>query len=348
VPPTITTGHLASVVGARLIGDAALELRGMESVDLAGPGHLTFIRQAKFAHDWKTGRASAALVASSIPLDRVLADVAACDAGPGRAVLIVPDVDLAMIAVLKAFMPQHAPAAAGVHPKAYAAPSARVHPTASIGPGCAIGPEASVGEGSVLVANVCLGHGATVGASCVLHPGVTVYDRCVVGDRCILHACVTIGADGFGYHPSPDGKGLLKIPHVGNAVIEHDVEIGANSCVDRAKMGTTLVGAGTKIDNLVQIGHNCRVGRCCILCGQSGLAGSVTLGDGVVLGGRVAVSDGVSIGSGAKIGGMSAVAGDIPSGQVYMGIPAIPATEWRRTFAAIRRLGKDRAAVKGE
>jgi UDP-3-O-[3-hydroxymyristoyl] glucosamine N-acyltransferase len=131
-------------------------------------------------------------------------------------------------------------------------------------------------------------------------------------------------------------------------VIEHDVEIGANSCVDRAKLGTTLVGAGTKIDNLVQIGHNCRVGRCCILCGQSGLAGSVTLGDGVVLGGRVAVSDGVSIGSGAKIGGMSGVASDVPPGQIYMGTPAGPATEWRRTYAALRRLGKGRTDVKGE
>jgi UDP-3-O-[3-hydroxymyristoyl] glucosamine N-acyltransferase len=346
--PTTTTGQLATLLGARLIGDATLEIRGMESVDLAGPGHLTFIRQAKFAHDWKTGKATAVLVGSSIPLDRVLVDAATSDAGPGRAVLIVPDVDLAMIAVLKAFMPPHAPAALGVHPKAYVAPSARVHPTASIGPGCAIGPEASVGEGSVLVANVCLGHGASVGASCVLHPGVTVYDRCVVGDRCTLHACVTIGADGFGYHPSPDGKGLLKIPHVGNAVIEHDVEIGANSCVDRAKLGTTLVGAGTKIDNLVQIGHNCRVGRCCILCGQSGLAGSVTLGDGVVLGGRVAVSDGVSIGAGAKIGGMSGVASDVPPGQIYMGTPAGPATEWRRTYAALRRLSKGRTDVKGE
>jgi UDP-3-O-[3-hydroxymyristoyl] glucosamine N-acyltransferase len=181
-----------------------------------------------------------------------------------------------------------------------------------------------------------------VGERTVLHPNVVIYERSVVGNDCILHAGVIIGADGFGYHPRPDGRGVIKIPHIGNVVIHENVEIGANSCVDKGKFGSTVIGAGTKIDNLVQIGHNCQLGRSCILCGECGLSGSVKLGDGVVLGGRVGVADNVSIGSGARVGAYSGVSNDIPPGAVYLGVPAGPANEWKRIYGFLRRLGKNR------
>jgi UDP-3-O-[3-hydroxymyristoyl] glucosamine N-acyltransferase len=266
----------------------------------------------------------------------------------GAKLIVVKDVDLAMISVLERFMPPQEPHDAGIHPRAWVHPSATVHPTASIGPGCSVAAGASIGANAWLVANVCVGFNARVGAGTVLYPNVVVYERCEVGAGCMLHAGVIVGADGFGYHPRPDGRGVMKIPHIGNVVIHDHVEIGANSCIDKGKFGSTVVGAGTKIDNLVQVGHNCHIGRSCILCGESGLAGSVTLGDGVILGGRAAVSDNVSVGSGAKIAGLSGVSSDVPAGAVYMGVPAGPAGEWRRIYAQLRRMGKAHGYSKSE
>jgi UDP-3-O-[3-hydroxymyristoyl] glucosamine N-acyltransferase len=203
-----------------------------------------------------------------------------------------------------------------------------------------------VGEHAVLHPHVTLGAEVRVGDRTVLHPGVRVQDRCEIGDDCILHPGAVIGADGFGYHPSPDGKGLLKVPHIGTVIVGRHVEIGANACIDRAKFGATTIGEGTKIDNLVQIGHGCRVGRSCILCGHAALAGSVTLGDGVILGGKVGVADGIEIGAGAKVAAGSGITNTVPPGATYMGNPAGPAGEWRRMFAAMRRLGKRPSAVE--
>lgn len=341
-PASITAAQLAELLQARLIGDGSVALSGLDAADRAKPGQLTFVRQAKFGAAWKAGQASAVLVGADVPLDRVLENVDALDAGPNRAVLVVPDVDVAMISILQQLMPAHPVQPAGIHPAATVQPGATIHPTASIGPGCYVASGATIGAGTRLIANVSIGHDVRIGERTTIHPNVSIYDRCEIGSLCIIHSGAIIGADGFGYHPRPDGKGLLKIPHVGNVVIHDDVEIGANSCVDRGKFGSTLIGAGTKIDNLVQIGHNCRVGRCCILCGESGLAGSVTLGDGVIIGGRAAIADNATIGSGAKIAGFSGVSGDVPPGGVYMGLPAGPATEWRRTYAFLRRVGKNR------
>jgi UDP-3-O-[3-hydroxymyristoyl] glucosamine N-acyltransferase len=151
---------------------------------------------------------------------------------------------------------------------------------------------------------------------------------------------VVIGADGFGYRPAPDGRGLAHIPHVGTVEIGDFVDVGANSCIDRAKFGATTIGSGTKIDNLVQIAHNCRIGRSCILCGQVGLAGSVVLGDGVVLGGAASVADHLTLGAGVRIAARSGVMNDIPAGETWVGLPAAPAGESMRNYAAFRRLGE--------
>ena len=334
------------MLDARLIGGADIVLLGVDSAERAVAGQLTFVRNAKFAAAWRHSQAAAALVAAEIPLEKLLPE--GQSEAPGKALIVVKDVDLAMISVLERFMPPQEPHDAGIHPRAWVHPSATVHPTASIGPGCSVAAGASIGANVWLVANVCVGFNARVGSGTVLYPNVVVYERCEVGAGCILHAGVIIGADGFGYLPRPDGRGVMKIPHIGNVVIHDHVEIGANSCIDKGKFGSTVVGAGTKIDNLVQVGHNCHIGRSCILCGESGLAGSVTLGDGVIVGGRAAVSDNVSVGSGAKIAGLSGVASDVPAGAVYMGVPAGPAGEWRRIYAQLRRMGKAHGSSKSE
>jgi UDP-3-O-[3-hydroxymyristoyl] glucosamine N-acyltransferase len=167
---------------------------------------------------------------------------------------------------------------------------------------------------------------------------VVVRERCRLGRRLLLHPNVTIGADGFGYEPAPDGSGLVKVPHIGTVIIEDDVEIGAGSCVDRAKFGATVIGAGTKIDNLVQIAHNCRIGRNCVIAALSGLSGSVTVGDGARIAGAVGIVDHVSIGSGATIGAGAGVMKDVPPGETQLGGPAVEIRQALRQMAAIRKL----------
>lgn len=322
------------MLGARVIGRDDLPLTGVAAIDQAGPGSLTFIRSREYATRWSGSRASAALVTEGIePLGHDPST---------RALIVVPDADAALLKLLAMLTPR-AECQPGVDASALVHPSARVE-GAYIGPGCVIGPGVSVGKGSILHARVHVASGATIGERCALFPGVVVLDRCVIGDRCILHAGVVIGADGFGYIPSPQGH--MKIPHIGIVRIEADVEIGANTCIDRAKFGETFVGQGTKIDNLVQIGHNCTIGRHCIICGQVGLAGSVTIGDGAVLAGQVGIADNVTIGKGAAIGAQSGVMSDVPDGERYFGYPASPGGPMMRSYALFLNLPEHVQRIK--
>lgn len=341
-PATHTSGSLARAltsagVAVELVGPNDLPLLRFDAAEQAGEGAVTFFRTDRFADQWRQGRASAAIVS------RDHAAAYATDA-PRRALLVVPNTDLAFIKALALFAPPAPPVRPGVHPSACVDPSATIDPGAEVGPLCVIGPGASVGAGSLLKNSVVLGPLARVGARCTLHPGVRVLDRCRVGDRCILHANAVLGADGFGYRP--DGAGLAKVPHIGDVVVEDEVEIGAGSCIDRATLGSTVIGRGSKIDNLVQIAHNCRIGKCCIICGLCGLAGSVTLGDGVVLGGGVGVADGVTIGSGSRLGAQSGVINDVPPGSEWIGSPAGPASDQRRNYAVLRHLAQTIAEIK--
>lgn len=325
-----TSGELAARFSAELRGPGDIALRGVESLALAGPADLSFIRDARFWSDWSASRCGAALVSRQ-------AMEHAPDAGT-RALIIVPDADAALIGVLALLAPPKPLPAPGVHPSALIDPSARISPEASIGPNTVIGPRSTIGPGTVLQAGVTIGAEVSVGAHCTFLPGVVVMDRCEIGDHVILHPGVVIGADGFGYYPDPATRTPAKIPHIGRVVIENHVEVGANTTIDRAKFGETRIGAATKIDNLVQIGHNCRIGRCCIICGMTGLAGSVTLGDGVTLAGRVSIADNRTIGSGATVGGSSGVMDDIPAGETWLGAPARPARETMRILASLDRL----------
>lgn len=339
-----TAAQLAERLGATLVGRGDLLIGRVGHVEESQSSTLAFFRDVIHARKWVASGCPVAIAsASCVPPPEGRDDpnspisYAPWDINT-RALLVVPDADLALLEVLRLIESTRARPASGVHPTVVIHPMAKVSTTAAIGPGCVIGAGATIADGCVLLANVTIGPGAIIGPNCLFHPGVCVLDRCTIGARVILQANCTIGSDGFGYVATK--RGLVKLPHVGTVEVGDDVEIGASSCVDRAKFGVTRIGAGTKIDNLCQIAHNCVIGRSCVLCGQVGLAGSVTLGDGVVLGGKVGIADGVSVGSGARIAGYAGVAADVPPGATYMGTPAGPASEWRRIYAAFKLLPK--------
>lgn len=333
---SLTTGQIARLVDAEIIGRDDLVIHRPAALEDAQPGDICFIRSSEYAGRWATSRGSAALVSRGI-------DVPGHDA-QSRALLVVPDADLALVRLLEQLDAQSPAAPAGVHPSAVIDPDAEVSPDASIGPHCVISAGARIGAGVHLVSLVHIGPGAVVGEGSTLHSGVVVYARCVVGRNAVLHANVVIGADGFGYVAGKAGP--VKVPHLGNVVLGDDVEIGAGTCIDRAKFGSTRIGSHTKIDNLVQIGHNCTIGEGCIICGHCGIAGSVRIGDGVTIGGKVAIVDNISIGRGASIGGGSALVNDVPEGETWIGVPAGPAREALARHAAFRNLPEIARNVK--
>jgi len=288
--------------------------------DLSVVSHERFLRQLR------STRAAAVIVQRNIKLGT---DV-------GRPVFLVEDADLAVARVLTALAPPIPRPPAGVDAMA------RVSPSAQLGEGCAVGPFVSIGQrvragrGCVFHPGVVVGDDCVLGDGCELFPNVVVRERITLGARVIIHAGSMIGSDGFGYHW--DGKQHVKIPQIGEVIIEDDVEIGSCVCIDRAKFSTTVIGRGTKIDNLVQIAHNCRVGPHCIIVGQVGLAGSVQLGEGVTLGGQAAIRDHISVGDGAAVAACSGAAADVPARTVVSGTPAIPHRQTLREQAALRHL----------
>ncbi len=326
----LTTGTIARLLGAELVGRGDLTISGVDAVERAREGALTFIRTSAWGARWAACKASAAIITRGVP-------------APGhdpsrRALLVVDDADAAMFRLLGALAPPEDRPAPGVHATALVDPSARIGAGVAIGPLCIVGPGAVIGDGTALIARVTLGRDVRIGRACTLQAGVVIQDRCVLGDACLLHPGVVIGADGFGYAPAPDGRGMVKIPHIGNVQIGDDVEIGANSCIDRAKIGSTTVGSGTKIDNLVQVGHGAKIGRGCMLCGQVGIAGSAILEDGVVMGGQSGVADNLTVYAGSRVGAGSAVNRQPDGPGELLGYPAGPARQVGRLWRTWEKL----------
>jgi UDP-3-O-[3-hydroxymyristoyl] glucosamine N-acyltransferase len=245
-----------------------------------------------------------------------------------------------MAELLEMFLPEPVVFEPAIHPSAVIHQSAKTGVGCKIGAGCYIGKDVVIGDHTLIYPNVTVMDNVCIGAHTAIWSGSVIRERSVIGSYCILHPNVSIGADGFGFTPAPDGKGLMKIPHIGNVIIGNGVEIGANSCVDRGKFSSTIVGDGCKIDNLVQIGHNCIMGRCCIMAGASGLAGSVTLGDGVVIGGGACISDHVTLGNGVQVGGQSGVINDFPDGAKVLGYPAIDSRDALKQWVLLRKMVK--------
>lgn len=325
---SFTTAELAQRLDARLEGAPSLRVHALGDLASAGADGLTFIGSVKYAPQWAACRAQAAIVTEGLVLPE----------RPGTAILWVKNADLAMAKALALFAPPPAAAAVGIHPSASVDPAARIGEQVSIGACAVVGPGAHIGDGTVLHAGVVVMGDARIGRQCILFPKAVVYDRCQIGDGCILHGGAVIGADGFGYRAADDGKGLVKIPHIGSVVLGRGVEIGANSCVDRAKFAATEIGDGSKLDNLVQIGHNCRLGRCVVIAAGVAIGGSSEIGDGVQIGGGANLADHLVIGKGARLAGGSSYMNDVPSGEDWGGTPGMPLRDFFRVQAALRRI----------
>lgn len=319
--------EIAEQVSGKLVGKKDTVITGLGEIEQAMFGQLTFIGSRKYAKLWEHSQASAALVNQNL------------DLAPGeRSLVQVASADLAMAQVLELFASPPPAISASVHATAVVDPTAVLGRNVSIGPGCYLGPNVKIGDDSLLYANVTVMDESTIGCRTTVWPGAVVRERCHVGDDCIIYQNASIGADGFGYRPSLDKKTLVKIPHIGEVVIGNDVEVGANSCIDRGKFSSTKIGDGTKIDNLVQIGHNCSIGQSCLIVAAAAIGGSATLGDFVTIAGEVAVSDHVTIGSHATIGGGSIVIGNVEPHQFVSGYPAAPHKTTLKQWASIKKL----------
>jgi UDP-3-O-[3-hydroxymyristoyl] glucosamine N-acyltransferase len=314
---------LARQLDAELVGDGDVLVTGVAGLEHAGPGDITFLAARDRVEQLASCPAVAVIVGPGLDTDRPALRV---EDPYGAFARLLANVEMDIDRV---FPP-------GVHPTAIVDPTADVTGVAAIGPYCVIGAGTVIGAGSRLGAHVVLGPEVTVGRDSRLHAGVCIRERCRLGDRAILHANCVIGTDGFGYRPGPSG--LVKIPQVGIVVLEDDVELGAGTCVDRATVGQTVIGRGTKLDNLVQIGHNVVIGPHCAISAQTGISGSCRVGSGVTMGGQVGLGDHLTIGDGVKIGAKSGLHRDTPAGSEVFGYPALDAREAFRVASALRKL----------
>ena len=313
---TFRLAELAARVGGEVVGDGELRLEGVAALEDATPAQVSFLSNRKYRRAFEASRAGAVVVE---PEEQVPA---------GRTVLRVRNAYLAFAKLTTLFHPPRE-ALPEVAPGAVVHPSARVHPSAQIMPLASVGPGAQVGARAILHPGVQIGEGARVGDDCLLYPNVVVREQCVLGARVIVQAGAVVGSDGFGFAFDPEGDGRgprhYTVPQIGIVVVEDDVEIGANTCVDRATLGVTRIGRGTKIDNLVQIAHNVEVGPLSLLVSQVGISGSTKLGMGVVVAGQAGIVGHLTIGDGARIAAQSGVGSDL--GAVSYTHLTLPTTE---------------------
>lgn len=328
--PTLALADLGAKLGTDVVGDGSHEVSGVRPLDTATAEHLSFLHNPKYAEEARSSAAGAILVADPEML-------------PGRNILVCPEPYLALAHALEIFHPATRPEP-GVHPSAVVADNASVGEGATIGPMVSVAPGASVGERSVIGPGCVLGRDVSVGADCVLHPRVVIEDRSRIGDRCIIHSGTVIGADGFGF-ATVDGT-HHKVPQVGIAVLEDDVELGANVCIDRAALGETRIGRGTKVDNLVQIAHNVQIGEDCLVIAQVGISGSCRIGHHTVLAGQSGCSGHLDIGNGVVLSARAVATKDVPDGVMLSGFPGRPHREWLKTQANLQRLDGLREKVK--
>ena len=305
--------ELADAIGAELVADLDPAINSVNTLEDAAPGQISFLANPKYLKLLETTGASAVIVAPTVTSSRV-------------ALLRAKDPYFALARAVERLHGHRRHPHAGVHPRAHVDPTSRI------------------GEGAILYPGVFIGPRASIGRDCVLYPNVVIYDDCVLGDRVVIHANTTIGQDGFGYATH---EGVHhKIPQVGNVIIEDDVEVGCNCAISRAALGNTVIGKGTKINDLVAIGHNCRIGPHGLLVSQVGIAGSVTIGHHVIMAGQVGVAGHLKIGDNVTIGAQAGVAHDIPEQSTLLGSPAMPVRQARRVAAVFVQLPELNDRVK--
>jgi UDP-3-O-[3-hydroxymyristoyl] glucosamine N-acyltransferase len=319
---TLTTAEIARLLAGEILGDASATLTGFANADDAKPGDLTFAETGEFFTAAENSAATAIIAGKNASSTK-------------KIVIRVDNPRIAFAKALAVFFPEPK-FAPGIHPSAVIAASAQVDPTAHIGPHCTVGERVKIGANAVLQSGNFIGDDSALGDETNLFPNVTVYSRSQIGRRVRIHAGTVIGSDGFGY--VFDSGFHRKVPQVGNVVIGDDVEIGSNSSVDRAALGSTVIGKGTKIDNLVQVAHNVEIGEHCILCAQVGIAGSAKVGSYVVMAGQVGIAGHLKIGNRVTVGSKAGVMHNIPDGEQWLGAPAQPDKQAKRIMIAMQRL----------
>ncbi|MHC4641967.1 MAG: UDP-3-O-(3-hydroxymyristoyl)glucosamine N-acyltransferase, partial [Planctomycetota bacterium] len=317
----LTVAQLAERLGAEVAGDGSGQISDVGTIEAAGENEVAFIRDSQLHYvqpgttaDGKYLSAIQQSLAGAVITGRRIEDL-------DKPQLIVKNVDAALIEALNIFAHELKPAAEGIDPTAKVADSANIADSASIGAGVVIEDRSDIGQDSIIGSGCKIGQNSKIGSNCRLDSNVVVYHNCTIGSNVVIQANTTVGSTGFGYS-FIDGSHKL-VPHNGGVVIEDSVEIGANCCIDRAKFGNTIIGAGTKIDNLVQIAHNVVIGKKCLIAGLVGISGSCRLGDGVVLAGQVGLADNLEIGDGVMVGAQAGVMNNIEAGKTVLGSPAI-------------------------
>jgi UDP-3-O-[3-hydroxymyristoyl] glucosamine N-acyltransferase len=318
----ILVSELAQQLGGDVVGDGTVQITGVASADQAGPGDLTFAEQEGYFKAAEQSQASAILVAHDF-------------AASSKTLIRVSNARIAMAKALALLFPAEEPQP-GIHPTAVLAESARVDASAQIGPHCVIGEGVTVGPRCLLHGGNHVRAHSTLGEAVVLHPNVVIYPGTRIGNRVIIHSGTAIGTDGYGY--VFDEGHHRKILQVGHVEIADDVEIGSNTCVDRGALGPTVIGQGTKLDNLVQVAHNVVMGNHCLVMGQCGFAGSTALGDYCVIASQTGVADHLKLGAGVTVGAKSGVMKDLPPQSTVLGVPAIPDKQFKRQVIATQQL----------
>lgn len=315
--------EIAQLVGGTVDGDGTVEIAGVSSIEEPASGTITFLADPKYAARLAGLPVAAIILAPDAP-------------GVHIPSIRVADPHGAFVTLVEHLHPAERPRP-GVHATAVVSTSATLGRDVSVGPHAVVGDDVVVGDGGVLHAGVVLYPRVRIGDRFTAHARVVVREDVRIGNRVTIHAGAIVGSDGFGYLPG--AAGIRKIPQVGTVIIDDDVEIGANATVDRAALGATTIGRGTKIDNLVMVAHGCRIGPYCLLAAQTGLSGGTTLGTGVMLGGQVGSAGHLHIGDGARVAAQSGISNDLEAGGTYGGYPAVEIRQWRRYSAALLRLG---------
>ena len=317
--------QIAEYIQGIIIGDENATVHTFAKIEEGIPGALSFLANPKYTHYIYETKSTIVLVNKDFEPEHEV-----------QATLIKVDNAYESLAKLMTLYEQSRPKRTGIDPLAYVAPTAKIGKEVYLAPFAYVGENAVIGDGTKLYAHATVESNAKVGDNCLLYPNVTVYHDCRIGNNCILHAGAVIGADGFGFAPSAEG--YEKIPQIGIAILEDDVEIGANTCVDRATMGATIVHKGVKLDNLIQVAHNVEIGSHTVIASQTGIAGSAKIGEWCMFGGQVGVAGHIKVGNRVSVGAQSGIPGNTKDNAVLMGYPAIDPKQFARSAAVYKRL----------
>lgn len=330
----VTAKDIAALVQGTIKGDETRIVTGVSSLMDATPDSVSFLGNKLYTDQLDTTAASVILVKKDF------------DGEPrdGQTFIVCDNVDLAFSKAIMMFAPEPVEYPVGIHPSAVVDPSARIGANVHVGANAVIDADAVIGDNTKICAGCYIGHKTTVGNDCIIYQNVTVSFRCSIGNRVILQPGVVIGGDGYGFAPTPNG--IIKIQQVGSVEIHDDVEIGANTTVDRARFGKTIIGPGTKIDNLVMIAHNVQIGASSLIIAQTGIAGSAKIGNGCILAAKVGVNGHVTVGDGAQVAATAAVKDSVPAGQIAIGIPAEPQREFMKRYALPKKFERLSKKVK--